>query len=1459
MTAPTIAVTQATTGTAATLPASGTVNVSVGDLLIVALSSEDGTPTIAQGSSTTARFDKSPSSVITFYGGFYDASTNPNANNDSTNFSGSNNFVNIWSTVCTTAGTFSATASGSSTARRWAFYVVTPPSGHSWLSNRIIAYGASTSTSASSGSGSTRTGGGVMAYTEGAPGSPSGSLTRTQWRGAWDTAQGGVVVTALRLGTAANRSFDFDNDGSVFEVAAEDNTSQRGRIAKSAFDGGSSVQTATQIQMSSGSETVAKAWISIMYGSQAVRSVTAAARGFTKTNGTAQVSSVYVLTEAKVRGFSKCDSTGTRIIGIFTQNSKSSSFSRCSAKAAPYLQISSIQMVAQETGPNELIYSQNTGGQTLAYELSPLAVGSGGHNKWSGSSVVRKNATENWNAFAADLGFAWDAGNNSDVLIAFGDTFGGLWRGTDVNLFANNTVTSVASGSNNVDVSIFTGSGEIFVSNDTPFSSSGGRAIIRFANTGQYAVVKYTGKTTGKITGVQTIVGSGVLTTGSNIGQSDIWSDGSTSNSQRGWRSQTLAVSSTVDLKNGYIIDDFRPKNATGSANELLSSKKDTDPSNSSHRVYSSSSVLTISEFSISGFIGTIKTTTPHGITDRGTIVLVSGINATYNQEYTVWSIPSADTIKFVWFTGDVSFTNTGQLRAPSNITALQRNPQASTGNTVGSTTNEVTIIPTGGLSVAGVGSGGATRQYLYFFSTSHWPSGPTWGSLSLTNYMGIGYSDDTGQTWQKASASSYISGFDNSNISSTTYLDLTNASAFPTSGTAEVDTSELGLAYLRWTGKSGNRLTGVSLVRGSGSLAQNVGIRYAMWANNATFTDKTQQAWPLKKDGFVYLMAAPCHRWGPAYMARVAEADVLDISAYRYWNGIEYVEDKSAISPIFGDTNSFASQDPTTYYRAIQPVGEPSFLYQEGNKCFVTTYLEDTNGRVVMRSASRPEGPWSTPQTLIDGTIDFPNTGIYGGMVHPWSSRSPNNANDLFFHVSLWDPYATVLMRSRLSGPIAFFPESDTTAPENFRGCKVRGFSNLKATIVPVVTGAARGFSTAKVSSIIAPVTANARGFSLAKSSFTAIAFLNPTGLNSTETFGATSVLPGEVTLSPSSIVSGESLGSVALTPGLTTIAPLSLSSNESIGSATLVAGQTTIVPSGLSSTVSVGVALLQPGQVLSSPSGLSPTVSFGEATLVAGQLTISVVALDSTLLLGSAALTSGVTNIEVASIASTTTLGSPVLSPGPVVVLAPSIDPTTAVGAVAVIVGGVSVSPSGISSTSVLGVPTVASQSSNITASSISSNTTIGQPSVVAGQVILFTSALSPTSTFGLAGLVLGATTIQSSSIQTTLSIGIPYFIVGNYSISVSSLASSATFGVTSVYSGISFVYPNSLPSTVTFGSPSATLFKYFKYMQLSIFEKTTLLEVKSTDIDNISVYSRRRVEVAVSDAITGIINTS
>lgn len=139
----------------------------------------------------------------------------------------------------------------------------------------------------------------------------------------------------------------------------------------------------------------------------------------------------------------------------------------------------------------------------------------------------------------------------------------------------------------------------------------------------------------------------------------------------------------------------------------------------------------------------------------------------------------------------------------------------------------EVTIIPTAGIAVNGT-------QYLRFMSVSHWGAPGFWD----TNYSGLAYSTDNGETWT-------------------------------------VD------------GKSSRPIT--DFPAGDGAPAPD-----RKWTNA-----QMSSYFHGRGDGYVYEYFTPSGRQGAARLARVPEAEMLDPDAYTYWDGSSWSTSVSAAEPV--------------------------------------------------------------------------------------------------------------------------------------------------------------------------------------------------------------------------------------------------------------------------------------------------------------------------------------------------------------------------------------------------------------------------------------------------------------------------------------------------------------------------------------------------------------------------------
>jgi hypothetical protein len=192
--------------------------------------------------------------------------------------------------------------------------------------------------------------------------------------------------------------------------------------------------------------------------------------------------------------------------------------------------------------------------------------------------------------------------------------------------------------------------------------------------------------------------------------------------------------------------------------------------------------------------------------------------------------------------------------------------------------------------------------------------------------------------------------------------------------------------------------------------------------------------------DGIRYLYAfgTPSGRAGSAYVSRVAEDDVTDLSQYQYWNGSSWVTGTPvAATPVIGDSTSSAGLFGFIVDWANNPnvlggylgglfgaktggnVSEMSVQYNDYLDKYIVMYA-DGNNNVQMRTADTPEGPWSAPITVAT-SAQYP--GLYAPMIHPWSGTGELTDNsdqpdlsDLYWNMSISGDYNVVMMQTDLS-----------------------------------------------------------------------------------------------------------------------------------------------------------------------------------------------------------------------------------------------------------------------------------------------------------------------------------------------------------------------------------------------------------------------------------------------------------
>jgi hypothetical protein len=193
--------------------------------------------------------------------------------------------------------------------------------------------------------------------------------------------------------------------------------------------------------------------------------------------------------------------------------------------------------------------------------------------------------------------------------------------------------------------------------------------------------------------------------------------------------------------------------------------------------------------------------------------------------------------------------------------------------------------------------------------------------------------------------------------------------------------------------------------------------VRYNQpWGGNQNFQ---QAAYVRPGDGYVYTYGTPNGRQGAAYVARVPEAAILDLTQYEYYSKGQsgffgwgatpagwIKNNPAAASPVFGQEGGACGA-----VNAGNTVSELSVQYNKQLGKFVTLYT-DQNNSVVMRTSSSAQGGWSNASVLV---TQQPG-GIYAPMMHPWSPSTVGTGTDLYWNLSNWNEYNVMLMHTDLT-----------------------------------------------------------------------------------------------------------------------------------------------------------------------------------------------------------------------------------------------------------------------------------------------------------------------------------------------------------------------------------------------------------------------------------------------------------
>ncbi|MGV1088348.1 MAG: DUF4185 domain-containing protein [Mycobacterium sp.] len=187
----------------------------------------------------------------------------------------------------------------------------------------------------------------------------------------------------------------------------------------------------------------------------------------------------------------------------------------------------------------------------------------------------------------------------------------------------------------------------------------------------------------------------------------------------------------------------------------------------------------------------------------------------------------------------------------------------------------------------------------------------------------------------------------------------------------------------------------------------------------------------------YVYAFGTPAGRAGSAYLSRVAQDSLTDLTQYQYWDGSAWTADQAYAAPVLGDSPNSSgifgfirdlANNPNFFggwfsgligAKTGGNVSEMSVQYNEYLGKYVTLYGNGLNN-VILRTADTPEGPWSDPVTIAT-SLTYP--GLYAPMIHPLSgtgdltdaSGNPD-VSTLYWNMSIWSNYNVVLMKTDLT-----------------------------------------------------------------------------------------------------------------------------------------------------------------------------------------------------------------------------------------------------------------------------------------------------------------------------------------------------------------------------------------------------------------------------------------------------------
>ena len=161
------------------------------------------------------------------------------------------------------------------------------------------------------------------------------------------------------------------------------------------------------------------------------------------------------------------------------------------------------------------------------------------------------------------------------------------------------------------------------------------------------------------------------------------------------------------------------------------------------------------------------------------------------------------------------------------------------------------------------------------------------------------------------------------------------------------------------------------------------------LFGSNSRFAQ--QALW--EKDEYVYAIGSIIGRRGLPYLARFKPNNILLPNTYEYWNKAEgwILGEENKATALFGNY-----QD--------QMYAEPTLVYHEYFKKWITVYYNEIKNQIVLRSCDNLTGNWSE-ETIIAHASDYPMP--YGGFIYPLNLSEPY----IYISLSQWDPLYNVFL----------------------------------------------------------------------------------------------------------------------------------------------------------------------------------------------------------------------------------------------------------------------------------------------------------------------------------------------------------------------------------------------------------------------------------------------------------------